>query len=696
MSVSQEMRSAVEAGEMEAVEERWLELLDREPLDLETLGEMARLVEESGEGETARLLLSLAEDQLSDRGREEGRLELLRYAGELLYEDPGALHDEILATLETLHGERPSFEGLAEKVGLHRAPEDIPKTWSKVDRFRGLVTRDEGTIVLMEGKGAGRVVEVNLQLDTLKVELEGLGRVGVGLTVAEKVLRPLPADHVLRRKLEYPAELREMVSEDPEGLVRTVLESFEEPLSAREIRDVLSEIVDDGEWSDFWSLVKSHPRMVGIPGGRKTYRWAESADAARADVERRFEEADLRGKLELLRSQGDRSEDLRERMVEELLQEARRTLEGDPALAFSIAADLDRAAVDLSGSPVSPDTILADVRDARRFLAGLLDRIDRGEAYRRWPGIREDWDEIFETAFFLETDRRLLSKLGERLRSEAPDRWDSAVTALLARPRRSPGAFVWLVERAAEDEELLARGSARLFRQILSALGDERFRSHRRRILRQVESGGTLPRLLPHLEIDQARRVVETLRRSPALEDHEKRPLLNAIRLRFADLASEDRESPLYALPRSIEAKREELRVLLEEEIPANRKAIEEARELGDLRENFEYKSARQRHEYLTSRAESLDRDLSRARAIDLARAEGSTVRIGTRVVLASPEGEVRSYAILGPWESDPEAGVLSHESELAGRLLGLAPGDEIEIGGEELAVRNIEPYGGA
>ena len=146
--------------------------------------------------------------------------------------------------------------------------------------------------------------------------------------------------------------------------------------------------------------------------------------------------------------------------------------------------------------------------------------------------------------------------------------------------------------------------------------------------------------------------------------------------------ASTKRDATLPAMPaeqvrsvqataESIDAKRLEMKQLAEKEIPANRKAIEEARAMGDLRENFEYKSARERHEYLNARLAALHRDLSRARPIELANQDLSEVRIGTSVELASAAGRSLRYTVLGPWESRPEAGVPSYESELGKALLG-------------------------
>jgi transcription elongation GreA/GreB family factor len=207
-----------------------------------------------------------------------------------------------------------------------------------------------------------------------------------------------------------------------------------------------------------------------------------------------------------------------------------------------------------------------------------------------------------------------------------------------------------------------------------------------------ADSGGTLPRLLPLLEPAQAAQVEEAVGKVSGLEEYQKSALRNAIHLRFPELRQEA-EQPLYATPEQIVAKKEELRRLLEEEIPANRKAIEEARALGDLRENFEYKSARQRHEYLAARAAGLHRDLGRARPIEAAKVDASAVRVGTRVVLQGPSGESRQFTLLGPWDSQPEQGILSHESELAGKLLGLGVGDSVPLEGKPYKVADIKPF---
>jgi transcription elongation GreA/GreB family factor len=325
-----------------------------------------------------------------------------------------------------------------------------------------------------------------------------------------------------------------------------------------------------------------------------------------------------------------------------------------------------------------------------------LDGARGARAYPRGRSRRDDWRELFVERLDAEPDPRALDLLAEALAADPDERSARGVSrfldGLLTRPHQAPAAIVWLAERAADDAALRERNPLRLFQQILAALGRDELAPFRPRLRKLLVSGGTVPRLLPHLTEEQAPAAREALDRAAGLESFEREALVTALELRFPALRGEAANQVLYATPEAIDAKRAELDRLTREELPANRKAIEEARAMGDLRENFEYKSARQRHEYLSARAAGLHRDLERARPLDLSQVDPSEARIGTRVRLRDAAGEERELAILGPWESDPDRGVISYQSELAAALLGKRPGETVAAAGEPLTVVAIGP----
>ncbi len=687
MAITRTTQSQLSKGDFDSIEGDWLARIEKDPSDLDYYVGVARALIGTGEEGRARSLLELLDDHLRESGRWALRLQLLKRAG-ALYLPADKLHPTVSSTLGKLYGDRSTYKALYEAVGLHRAPTDIPKTWEKVERLEGLLAFDVGTVVAMEGKGVGRVVEANLGLESFKVDFERIRGLTVGFKAAPKLLKPLAPDHVLRRKLEGPAALKALT---PPELLRTVLQSYDRPLTAGEIRDILAGLVSESQWTSWWTAARKHQQVVASgSGARQTYRWADSSGDALDSVWKAFERADPRKKVERLKREGARDEGLRDRMAANLAAVGEQVADSDPGLAFEIWFAIER-----SGSKIvdkvdwTPDDLLAD--QPQRVFTGIEERLLRERAYAMVRERREDWPAIYRDAMTKESDPRALDLLADGLAEGSPRELDRLLDGLLAQPHRSPAAFVWLAERAAVDEAMRSRNALRMLQQILTALSRDEFAIYRVRLLALAESGGTVPRLLSHLTEDQAAQAEDAIQRAAPLEPYQREQLVNAIHLRFQALRKETGPPPIYALIESVEVKRAELQQILSKEIPANRKAIEEARALGDLRENFEYKSARQRHEYLNARAASLNSELQRVRLIEPGGMDTSEVRIGTRVHLKG--SRPRTVTILGPWESKPEEDVISYESDLAKDLIGRKPGDEVTLGGEEWTIERIEPF---
>lgn len=688
MTISRAIQSQLERGDFDTIEGEWLSRTETSPEDLDYFVGVARALVGTGQEGRARALLDLLDEQLRGAGRWGPRLQLLKRAGSILL-PTDRLYPTISSTLGKLYGERSTFKALSEAVGLAKATHDLPKVWEKVERLESLLAFDVGTVVTMEGKGVGRIVEANLGLESFKVDFERVRGLTVGFKAAPKLLQPLSKEHVLRIKLESPETLKAMT---PPELLRLTLESYGRPLTAGEVRDIVAGVVSESQWTSWWSAARKHPQVVASgTGARQTYAWATSSGHALDSVWKAFAKADPRKKIERLKREGARDIDLRDRMAKDLMAVAEASSMRDPGLAFEIWFAVERSGATLPDDLTwTPEELLE--HNPQALFGGIQDRLLRERAYVMLREREEQWTHIYREALLREQDPRALDLLADGLTSTAPRELDRALDTLFAQPHRYPAAFTWIAERAAVDETLRARNPLRLLQQILASLSRDEFAPFRIRLLALAESGSTVPRLLTHLSEDQATQAEDAVQRCPSLERFQREQLINAIQLRFQGLRKETGPPPLYATPEAAEAKREELRQILAFDIPANRKAIEEARAMGDLRENFEYKAARQRHEYLNSRATALNAELLRVRIIDTAGTDLSEVRIGSRVRLGRG-GRSRVLTILGPWESRPEEDVISYESELAAELLGKKVGEGVQISGESWTVESIEPY---
>lgn len=123
-----------------------------------------------------------------------------------------------------------------------------------------------------------------------------------------------------------------------------------------------------------------------------------------------------------------------------------------------------------------------------------------------------------------------------------------------------------------------------------------------------------------------------------------------------------------------------ELKQLKMEERPSVIRAIAEARELGDLSENAEYHSAREKQSFIEGRIKELEAILSLAEVIDVSRLSGS-IKFGAKIVILDEDTEEEhKYQIVGEAEADLERGLLNMKSPLARALIGKDEGDSVEV----------------
>jgi transcription elongation factor GreA len=123
-----------------------------------------------------------------------------------------------------------------------------------------------------------------------------------------------------------------------------------------------------------------------------------------------------------------------------------------------------------------------------------------------------------------------------------------------------------------------------------------------------------------------------------------------------------------------------ELKGLKSKDRPEIIAAISEARELGDLKENAEYHSAREKQSFIEGRIAELEAILSRADIIDTSKMSGN-VKFGAHVELVDEDtDEEKAYQIVGEPEADIERGLLNIASPLARALIRKEAGDSIEV----------------
>jgi len=123
-----------------------------------------------------------------------------------------------------------------------------------------------------------------------------------------------------------------------------------------------------------------------------------------------------------------------------------------------------------------------------------------------------------------------------------------------------------------------------------------------------------------------------------------------------------------------------ELKHLKSVERPAIIRAISEAREHGDLSENAEYHSAKEKQSFIEGRVKELESVISLAEVINPAKLSGS-IKFGAKVTLVDEDtDEEKTWQIVGEHEASIERGLLNIKSPIARALIGKDEGDSVEV----------------
>jgi transcription elongation factor GreA len=160
---------------------------------------------------------------------------------------------------------------------------------------------------------------------------------------------------------------------------------------------------------------------------------------------------------------------------------------------------------------------------------------------------------------------------------------------------------------------------------------------------------------------------------------------------------AEGKEEQLLVSRASYDRRREEYENIVSKKIPENSRSIAAAREHGDLRENSEYKMAKQDQQVLMAQKTQLEKELAHARVTDFKDSPVDQVGVGSVVELKHQDGTVSSFTVLGAWDSDPEKQIISYKTPLGGALLGKKAGEAIKVksGGTEegYSILSIQRY---
>jgi len=678
--------------------EEWvLAQIERPDIPTDRLVEALDALWHSEQREGADSLSELLLEALIEKGAADDALRILLLRTRWHAGEPGWREQCKREAVRILESERER-RVLADEVGF----QGNVSLETCVRRLRKLMRLRPGTLCYDKTWGFGVVSEVDLFYRRTRIDFEYRRHHEMALSYAAETLKLIDDDHLMARNYRDPEAVRRQVEEDPAEVVRMCLRSYG-PLPVPQLKEKLTPaIVAEADWKRFWDAARKELKkdpLVEVPskrsepvqllgkapvfdedwfrelaGERDLERIINAVQAYNADAGKEEPTDEERGVLlDRLAFVVKGADPDRPGVMAQAFLEARALGLGEtlgertrPAEDFFEPVLFRRAA---SALPA---------RQVPAFLE-LLVRLDRERAL--------DW--LYECVPELE-----IGVLGEAVELLVREGREEACAAVfrerLAQLTASTEMLNWLLRN---QERMAAWGLASLpgiAHQVLARLEDDSA-GERRRAQNQLREYFSRDewflRALESMNEAQRRDFLHRLKDSPGFSTMDRRSLLGRAIKAYPELqevtasrARTARKRGPVTSTRSYRERQARLERMVNVEIPENSKEIAVARSYGDLRENHEYKAAKEMQGILMRRQAELEKMLSEVRPTDFRQPVPERAGIGTRVELAYPDGSREIYHILGEWDRDEQLHIIACNTRMARALTGHKTGDEVRV----------------
>jgi transcription elongation GreA/GreB family factor len=579
-----------------------------------------------------------------------------------------------------------------------------------------------GAFCLHKSWGFGRVAEWNLLLNTIVIDFQGKKSHPMQLQYAADNLTPIPAGHFLAQKANDLPGLKELLKKDPSAVMRNVLESLGGSATVNQISQwMIGDLFSEPEWKRWWDSTKKLLKKEGyfqIPTKKTEPIQLRGEKVSRADELITFfnqarqpkEQAAALDQIIRFHNEFENPETQLQPIVNEIEETAARNQRFNPALAFELVIGrddlLERCSKLRTTNPELTLTRLIAEEEAR--LITILPKLPAGKERRVLSALPVALGPAWTTRGLQVMQSNHARAVAQLPRVFAEAGQQAELRAFLKRGLSehslSSETLVWLCrERDGEYRDLITPD---LLGAILSALErDQHNENSRGNKLRDLllDDRELIADMFDGADVTVARDAMRRLMLTPVFDELTKRSLLARIIKLYPELETvitgeqkEEKSEALVVSWSSLDKRKAEYEELVNKKIPENSKEIGVARSYGDLRENFEFKAAKEMQAVLMRRKSELEVALQNARGTNFENPDTSQVSIGTIVTLKSASGDYERFTILGAWDGDPDRGIISYKAAIGQTLLGRKVGETVTLntdqGTGDFEIMAIEP----
>lgn len=577
--------------------------------------------------------------------------------------------------------------------------------------------------------GFGKITTVDTVFSRFLIDFESKSGHSMDLGFGADTLKPIPPEHIFVKKAKDMPGLREMAALHHVELIKLVIQSFGGSATVAQIQEVLMPDVIADDWRKWWEGVRKELKKDGH--FRVPLKKSESIvfNAESVSIEERllsdFQNArGLKARIavaqEIARNHEDLADKARvfQKIADDLNEKIAKQHKKQPALALDgifVRDDL----IQLAGMEMTSDQVpsakniwVPEENEQKtnhnaetQRVAKILEQLPASRHKRALRSYKESCPDRWVDVVLGIINGVSFRLVGEcvhlLLDSKQIDPFKKALANLINQHQASSDLLLWLAKSRSED--FLDILGPEVFRAMIAAMEQDQFKEKKTSRLKDYLLSDTalLSELIETADLEVVKDLTRTLKSTTCFDDMDKRSLLARVVKSYPAIQSlisgepSTQEKGLIVSQASLERRREEYDQLIRKKIPANSKEIAIARSYGDLRENHEYKAAKEMQKLLMTRKTELEIELAKASATNFSDSDPSSVSIGTIVHVTDVGQQTQeNFTILGAWDSDPDRGIISYLSPLAQQLIHCKPGDEVILeqhGGKKLQVNRIE-----
>ena len=563
-----------------------------------------------------------------------------------------------------------------------------------------------GSFCLHKSWGFGQVAEWNLLLNQIVIDFKSKLKHPMQLGYAAENLIPIPSKHFLARKVNEPDAIKVLLKSDPAAVVRNILEGFNGKATLAQISELLvGDLFTEAEWKRWWTSAKKAMKASGyfsVPTKKSEPIALRAEPVSRAEELLAFfnqtrqskEQAAALDQIIRFHHEFKDPKTQLQPIVQRIENTAAQNQKLHSPLTFELVLGRDDLLERVPGlTTTRPDLILERlISEEEARLIEILPKLPAAKERRVLQALPRSLGDAWTRRAW-----QMMRSNNSRLVAQIPkifvengraDELQTMLERAVGEHSASSEMMIWLCRDRANWPVLV---TPEILPAILSAIErdqhNEASRSSRLRDL-LLDDRDLISDMFAGADVSVARDIMRRLLLTPVIDDLTKRSLMARVIKLYPELESiatgaqpEDKAESLIVSWSSLHKRQKEYEEIVNKKIPENSKEIGVARSYGDLRENFEFKAAKQMQAVLMRRKSELEQMLHRARGTDFSNADTSQISIGTIITLREAEsGQEESYTVLGAWDGDPERHIISYQTAIGQSLLGKKPGDRVTL----------------